>query len=86
MQSTENTPPPLGEFVGACTLLQIEAVHAQFPTRHSLEWFLHRNRDQLTERGALILVAGRLQFHPARFQEAVVEIGRQAAAGISKAA
>ena len=86
MQSTENTTPPLGEFVGMAALLKIDAVHAHFPTRHSLEWFLRRNRDQLAERGALILVAGRLQFHPTRFQAAVVEIGRQAAAGIPKAA
>lgn len=86
MESTNNTTPPLGEFVGAHALLAIEAVSAQFPTRHSLEWYLRRNRDQLAARGALILVAGRLQFHPARFQNAVVEIGRQAAAGIQKAA
>lgn len=86
MQSTENTAPPLGEFVGMADLLAIETVNAKFPTRHSLEWYLRRHRDQLAERGALILVAGRLQFHPVRFQAAVVEIGRQAAAGIQKAA
>lgn len=78
---THETTPPLKEYVGTAALLATEGVSRHFPTKHSLDWFIRRHRDQLAACGALIIVTGRLHFHPDRFEQAVVEIGRQAAAG-----
>lgn len=70
--------PPLDDFVDLDTL-QV-AVSATFPTPDSIRWFVRRNRDALVARGALIVVAGRMKFHPGRFKQAVVSIGQRAAA------
>lgn len=69
--------PTLDEFVEIDTLQP--DVSATFPTIDSLRWFVRRNRPALVERGALIIVTGRMRFHPARFKAAAVEIGQRAA-------
>ena len=79
MHST--TLPALDEFVDKRTLLPVVKDH--LATEQSVNWFVRRHREQLADNGALILVAGRLRFHPARFKQSVVEIGARAAgAGI----
>ncbi len=79
MHST--TLPALDEFVDKRTLLPVVKDH--LATEQSVNWFVRCHRDQLAANGALILVAGRLRFHPARFKQSVVEIGARAAgAGI----
>ena len=81
MKST--TLPALKEFVDTASLLRDEEVAKQYPSEQSLKWFVRKNRDQLAADGALILVTGRLRFHPERFKQSVVEIGARAAgAGI----
>jgi hypothetical protein len=78
---THETTPPLNEYVDAATLLKNKEVNRHFPTKHSLDWFVRRHRDQLAASGALIIVTGRLHYHPKRFEESVVDIGRMAASG-----
>jgi hypothetical protein len=79
MHST--TLPALDEFVDKRTLLPVVKDH--LATEQSVNWFVRCHREQLADNGALILVAGRLRFHPARFKQSVVEIGARAAgAGI----
>jgi hypothetical protein len=75
---THETAPPLNEYVSTPALLASEGINRHFPTKHSLEWFIRRHRDRLAACGALILVTGRLHFHPVRFEQAVVDIGRAA--------
>ena len=59
-------------------------VRGHLASEQSLNWFIRQNREQLAIDGALILVAGRLRFHPERFKQSVVEIGARAAgAGIN---
>ncbi len=70
--------PTLDEFVEIDTLQS--SVSGAFPSIDSLRWFVRRNRSALVERGALIIVTGRMRFHPDRFKQAAVEIGKQAAA------
>lgn len=70
--------PSLDEYVEIDALQP--GVSAAFPTIDSLRWFVRRNRPALVESGALIIVTGRMRFHPARFKLATVEIGRRAAA------
>lgn len=70
--------PPLDEFVDIHALQP--SVRQFFPTEQSIRWYLRRNRAVLVENGALISVAGRLLFHPARFKAAAVSIGLQSAA------
>lgn len=76
MQFTE--VPPLDEFVDLAALHS--SVATTFPTLDSVRWFVRRNRDALVEHGALIVVAGRMRFHPARFKQATVLVGQRAAA------
>lgn len=74
MQDTSQHPTPLDEYVDIQTLLQ--AVVHTFPSKDSLKWFVRRHHDELVTAGALILIAGRLRFHPLVFQQAAVQIGR----------
>lgn len=69
--------PPLDEFVDLDTLQA--GVATIYPTPDSIRWFVRRNRDALVERGALIVITGRMRFHPGRFKQAAVEIGQRAA-------
>lgn len=55
-------------------------VQPSFPTKHSALWFLRRHRGCLVDSGALIILAGRMRFHPERFKQAAVEIGKRQAA------
>ncbi len=55
-------------------------VNGAYPTRQSFEWFIRVHRDRLVAAGAMILVAGRWSFHPARFKDVVVEVGTAQAA------
>lgn len=71
--------PPLDEFVDLATLHT--SVANTFPTQDSVRWFVRRNRDALVDDGALILVTGRMRFHPARFKRAAVSIGQRAFGG-----
>lgn len=68
--------PPLAEFVDLNDLLS--QVQPKFPTVDSIRWFFRNHREELGRTGAVIVVAGRLHFHPQRFQQAVAEIGRAA--------
>lgn len=70
--------PTLDEYVDIDPLQR--TVASAFPTTDSLRWFVRRNRSTLVARGALIIVAGRMRFHPVRFKQAAVEIGQKAAA------
>lgn len=70
--------PPLDEYVELQDLLG--SVRPAFPTEDSVRWFVRRNRDALVKRGALIIITGRMRYHPARFAQAAVEIGQKAAA------
>lgn len=69
--------PPLDEYVELHDLLG--SVKA-FPTEDSVRWFVRRNRDALTSTGAVIIITGRMLYHPGRFKQAAVEIGQRAAA------
>ncbi len=69
--------PNLNEFVDIRMLHK--SVDHTFPTQESIKWFIRQHRDELAVGGALINVTGRLRFHPARFQQVTVEIGRIAA-------
>ena len=70
--------PSFDEFVDLSTLLP--AVANMFPTEEAIRWYVRRNRAFLVEHGALILVAGRLRFHPVRFKAAAVTVGQRDAA------
>lgn len=70
--------PSLDEYVEIDALQS--SVSATFPSIDSIRWFVRRNRGALVERGALIVVTGRMRFHPGRFKRAAVEIGQRAAA------
>lgn len=76
MQTTDL--PPLDAFVDLPGLLT--SVVETFPTEDSVRWFVRRHRDALVDRCALIIIAGRMRFHPGRFKQAAVEIGQKAAA------
>lgn len=76
MQIPSHHIPPLGEFVDLAALLPL-VVHT-FPTIDSIRWFTRMHRDQLAAAGALIALAGRLRYHPERFQQAAAEIGSAA--------
>lgn len=70
--------PTLDEYVDLRGLL--ENVKQAFPTEDSVRWFVRRHRDALAASGAVIIITGRMRFHPARFKQAAVEIGQRAAA------
>lgn len=70
--------PPFDEYVELSGLLG--SVKPRFPTEDSLRWFVRRNRDALVSAGAVIIITGRMCYHPERFKQAAVEIGQRAAA------
>lgn len=70
--------PSLDEYVELPDLLG--SVKQAFPTEDSVRWFVRRNRDALAAAGALIIITGRMRYHPGRFKQAAVEIGQKAAA------
>lgn len=74
MQHTA-TAPTLEEFVELQKLHQ--TVQATFQTEDSLKWFVRRHRPELVGAGALIIIAGRMRFHPDIFQKTAVKIGRK---------
>lgn len=51
-----------------------------FPSDGSLTWFIRRHRDALVKAGAYLMIAGRRQVNPARFDEMVLKVGAQDAA------
>lgn len=51
-----------------------------FPSPTSLQWFIRRHRARLVETGALLHVAGRLLIHAPKFDQAVMDLGRERAA------
>lgn len=69
--------PSLDEYVDLQGLL--DNVRQTFPTEDSVRWFVRRSRDALAASGAVIIIAGRMRFHPQRFKQAAVEIGQRAA-------
>lgn len=68
--------PPLDEYVDLDTLQA--GVASIYPTPDSIRWFVRRNKDALVGHGAVIIIAGRMRFHSARFKQAAVEIGQRA--------
>jgi hypothetical protein len=50
-----------------------------FPNRHSLDWFIRRNRRDLVEGAAVGIIAGRLRINPERFDEIAARIGQRVA-------
>lgn len=76
MQNTSQPITALDEFVDLRALLP--AVKHTFPSPDSLKWFVRQHKVELAEAGALINITGRLRFHPARFGQAAVAIGRNA--------
>lgn len=69
--------PSLDEYVELRTLLPV--VEQTFPSEDSIRWFVRRHRDVLAASGAVIVITGRMRFHPARFKQLAVEIGQRAA-------
>lgn len=76
MDDTKSGAESLREFLGITELLP--TVQHSFPTENSVRWFVRQHRDDLVNSGAIIEVAGRLRFHPDRFQAAALSIGRTA--------
>ncbi|MDO8313911.1 MAG: hypothetical protein Q7T00_01515 [Rugosibacter sp.] len=76
MQDAPHPLTALDEFVDLQSLLP--AVRNTFPSVDSLKWFVRQHRDELATAGALINITGRLRFHPSRFGQAAVAIGRDA--------
>ncbi|MEW6414374.1 MAG: hypothetical protein AB1482_03880 [Pseudomonadota bacterium] len=70
--------PPLDEYVDLSGLLG--DVRQAFPTEDSVRWFVRRHRDALAAAGAVVIIAGRMRFHPGRFKQTAVVIGQRAAA------
>jgi hypothetical protein len=77
MQDTQQQLPALDEYVDLRSLLP--TVKDKYPSADSLKWFTRQHRDELAAAGALIIITGRLLFHPSRFSQAAVAIGRNAA-------
>lgn len=69
----------LDDFVDLRELLP--RVEQTFPSEQSLKWFVRQHRNELAESGALIVLTGRLRFHPQRFKDAAVNIGGMLAKG-----
>jgi hypothetical protein len=57
-----------------------------FPGIESFRWFLRQHRPRLIKAGALLTIGGRHLVDPARFDQVVVVVGREAAANRVKAA
>jgi hypothetical protein len=79
MQPTAPQLPPLSEYRDPSEVQS--GLNDYYRTKQSFSWFVRRNRDRLVESGALIIVAGRMKFHPALTEEVVKEAGRLAALG-----
>lgn len=80
MEAPNSTALPLAEYVELIALQQAGGIPRAFPSVHSIQWFVRHHREDLISRGAMILVARRYLFHPERFQQVAVEIGRRTAA------
>lgn len=76
MRNTEL--PPFDEYVDVRDMLG--TVKTVYPTKYSLDWFVRTHRGALAAAGAVIIIAGRMRYHPSRFKQAAVEIGQKAAA------
>lgn len=50
-----------------------------FPSVTSLAWFVRQNKEQLIERSALLMIAGRWFVSPAIFDSYILEAGKEAA-------
>lgn len=57
-----------------------------FPSQGSIRWFMRTNKPTLTQRGAIVEVAGKTLIRGQRFIEVACEIGAQRAARRLKAA
>ena len=62
MQTIVQQLPSLAEYVGPHELLP--EIKNHIPSRGSLDWYVRNHRDALAEAGAVIVVAGRLRYHP----------------------
>lgn len=83
MQIPNTTPLPLAEYVDLIALQKLGGIPKAFPSVHSLNWFVRHRREELISSGAMIMVARRYLFHPERFQQVAVEIGRTMASARS---
>lgn len=81
MRNAKQHLPPLAEYVDV-KLAQEKLAH--FPTIDSFRWFVRNNREHLAATGAMIMVAGRQNFHVKLTEQVVVEVGRIAAIGASR--
>jgi hypothetical protein len=52
-----------------------------FPSKHSFNWFVRRNKTDLARSGAMILVAGRKLFHKEKLAKAILVRGIRDAIG-----
>lgn len=75
--TTASTLPPLAEYRERADVQQLFAAH--YPSEQSFNWFIRRNRDRLADTGALIVVAGRMKFHPGLTEQVVLEVAHRAA-------
>lgn len=50
-----------------------------FPSAQSFIWFSRRNRKRLADAGALVVIGGRYMVDPAKADEVVLAVGREAA-------
>lgn len=50
-----------------------------FASEQSLVWFIRQHRAQLTDVGALLVVAGRKYVNSDRFDEVIIDVGTTAA-------
>ncbi len=82
MQTATQQIPPLAEYV------DLDSMQARlsgfFPTATSFRWFVRQRRDILVDELALIMVAGRMKFHPALTETVVVKVGRQSASRMTE--
>lgn len=69
--------PQLADYVSLDDIQKSLAAH--FPTITSFRWFVRRHRLLLGGSRALILVAGRMKFHPALTEKVVLEAGSKSA-------
>lgn len=80
MQTQTRTSPALGDYVEILDLSRDPAISKSYPTTDSIRWFVRKHRALLVARGAMIIVAGRMRFHPDLFQEVAIEVGLVSAA------
>ncbi len=76
MQTTPQLPP-LAEYLDPSEVQQSLKQH--YPSKQSFAWFVRRNREQLVSAGALIIIAGRMKFHPGLTERVVLDVGHRAA-------